>query len=215
MLRRQFSVPIEKEQHARDFLEIVKDRPHSLKDTVLTKGIISFAYQDKPHQEVVDGHIRNFNTKSHPKAADSNLRIPVPKSWLAQEATMPETVQQFTSFHGRGNEKILLVIYDLPADEPFVLNKNSAAELLPPQAKLIRTESVTIDGRPAIMIDVEETLYKKAKVRMLQFMFTEKHKLYCIQGSIGPVESSQNLDLHIQKYEPLFRMIASRTQIAK
>ncbi|PBJ15898.1 hypothetical protein [Flavobacterium sp. ACN6] len=215
LLIKQFNIPIEKEQHARDFLEIIKDRPHSLKDTVLSKGIISFAYQDKPHQEIVDGHIETFTTKDHPKASDSDLQISVPKSWLAEEAAMSQTVQQFTSFHGRGNEKILLLVYDLPADEQFVLNEKSAAELLPPQANLIRTESVRIDGIPAVMIDVEEAVHEKAKVRMLQFMFTKNRKLYCLQGSIGPVESSKNLDLHIQKYEPLFRMIASKTQIEK
>ena len=57
-----------------------------------------------------DGHIKTFTTKVHPKAKQTALKIQVPKSWLAEEAKMPETVQQFTSCYGKGNEKFLIVI---------------------------------------------------------------------------------------------------------
>lgn len=212
LLKEQFKSPIEKEKHAQDFLDKVKERSLFLGDTLLAKGIISFAYHDAPHQEITDGHVATFTTKEHPKAEQENLKFPVPKSWLAEEAEMTETVQQFTSHFGNGNEKILLVIYDLP--ENIILNEKSVTEMIPPQAKLIRTETVKIDNKPAIMIEVEETLAEdKAKIRMLQFMFTQKQKLYCLQGSIGPVEINKNLEPQIKKYEPLFRLIAARTQI--
>jgi uncharacterized pyridoxamine 5'-phosphate oxidase family protein len=76
---------------------------------------------------------------------------------------------------------------------------------------------VTIDGSPGMMVEVEETINSattKMKVRMLQFMFVRKKKLYCLQGSIGPVEASKNLEPQIKKYEPLFRLIATKTQVA-
>lgn len=216
ILAQQTESPIEKEQHARDFLEKISSKSSTLNDTLQSKGIISFAYHDVPHQEITDGHLKIFTTKDHPKAAETDLEIPIPVSWQAQEAEMAQTVQQFTSFHGKGIEKILVVIYDLPADQNFELDKKSVSDIIPPQTELIRTEAIKIDGRPAVMIEVEETIpHEKVKVRMLQFMFTQNRKLYCIQGSVGPVESSKNLDLHIKKYEPLFRMIASRTQIEK
>lgn len=65
-----------------------------------------------------------------------------------------------------------------------------------------------------MMVEVEETLNQdKVKIRMLQFMFTQKQKLYCLQGSIGPADISKNLEPQIKKYEPLFRLIADRTEI--
>lgn len=51
------------------------------------------------------------------------------------------------------------------------------------------------------------------KIRMMQFMFTQKQKLYCLQGSIGPVHAEKNLDFQIKKYEPLFRLIASKANL--
>ncbi|TDP00240.1 MULTISPECIES: hypothetical protein [unclassified Flavobacterium] len=213
LLKEQFKNPIEEEKYARDFLEKVKERSHFRGDTLLAKGIISFAYQDAPHQEITDGHVETYTTKGNPKAEQETVKIPVPKSWLAEEAEMPETVQQFTSHFGNGNEKMLLVIYDLP-EENFILNAKSITEMIPPQTKLIRTEILKIDENPAIMVEVEETVNQdKTKIRMLQFMFTQKQKLYCLQGSIGPVEIKKNLEPEIKKYEPLFRLIAEGTQI--
>lgn len=214
LLNEKFIVPIEKERYARDFLAKVKNKSRLIADTLITKGVMSFAYHDAPHQEITDGHIQTFTTKGHPKAENASLKIPIPKSWLPQEAEMPETVQQFTSCYGKGNEKILIVIYDLPAEEFGILDEKSVSEMIPPQSKLIRTEAVTIDGNPGMMLEIEETLeHSKMKIRMLQFMFTQKRKLYCLQGSIGPVETNQNLEPQIKKYEPLFRLIAARTEM--
>ena len=217
LLNEQFKNPIEKEKYALDFLAEVKDRSRFISDTLLLKGIVSFAYHDAPHQEITDGHIQTFTTKDHPKAEQTTLKLPIPKSWLAEEAEMPETVQQFTSHSGKGSEKILIVVYDLPAEKhEVVLNEKSISEMIPPQTKLIRTEQITIDGRPGMMIEAEETLNyddDKMKIRMLQFMFVQKSKLYCLQGSIGPTDAGKDLEPEIKKYEPLFRLIAERTQM--
>jgi hypothetical protein len=217
LLTEQLRNAIEKEKYALDFLAKVRDRPHSITDTLLLKGIISFAYRDIPHQEITDGYSKIFTTQGHPKAKESVVKFPIPKSWLAEEAEMPETIQQFTSYSGKGNEKILILIYNLPAVYyDVVLNQNSISKMLSPETNLIRTDAVTIDGRPGIMIEVEENIHSvatKMKVRMLQFMFIEKQKLYCLQGSIGPADASQNLESKIKEYEPLFRLIATNTQI--
>ena len=217
MLIVQLQQPIEKEEYAIDFLEKVSKGPHFITDTVLSKGIISFAYHDTPHEEINDGHIETFTTKGHPKAEQTALKLPIPKSWLAEEADMPETVQQFTSYYGRGNEKIIIVVYDLSGEKnEIVLNEKSVRQMIPPESDLIRTDNVKIGGNPGMMIDVEQPLNEtgdQMKIRMLQFMFTKKQKLYCLQGSIGPVEASKNLDFQIKKYEPLFRLIASKAQI--
>lgn len=217
LINEQFKYPIEKQKYALDFLEKVKDRPRFIKDTLLMKGIISFAYHDAPHQEITDGHIKIFNIKNHPKTGKTTLKLSLPKSWLAEEAEMPETIQQFTSHYGKGDEKFLIVAYDLPVEKNnFIVDKKSISEMIPPESKLIRTEKVTIDGSPGMMIEVEENINSatnKMKIRMLQFMFVKKHKLYCLQGSIGPVAVNKNLEPQIKKYEPLFRLIAVNTQI--
>ena len=217
MLNEQLRKPIEKKKYALDFLSKIKDRPHLISDSLLLKGILSFAYHDAPHQEITDGHAKMFSTKGHPKADETTLKLPIPKSWRAEEAEMPETIQQFTSYCGNGNEKIVIVAYDLTAEkQDLILDEKSVSEMIPPQTKLIRTDAVIIDDQPGIMVEVEEILHlsnDKMKIRMLQFMVAQKRKLYCVQGSIGPVAIHENLEPQIKKYEPLFRLIAAKTQI--
>jgi hypothetical protein len=217
LLNQQLLNPIEKEKYAHDFLLKIKERSNFINNVLVSKGILSFKYHDAPHQEITDGHVNFFTTENHPKAEKASLKIPIPKSWLAEEAEMPETIQQFTSYYGNGNEKILIVIYDLPKEQHSIeLTEKSISSLLPPQAHLIRTEPVTIDDIPAFMIEVEELLeYEKEpmKIRMLQFMFVQYQKLYCLQGSIGPADKDEDLGFQIKKYEPLFRLIASGTEL--
>lgn len=217
LVKEQLKNPIQKKEYASEFLKNVKDKIEFSQNVSVHKGIISFAYHDAPHQEVADGHTINFTTEGHPKAEEAVLTLPIPKSWTAQEADMPATVQQFTSCDGTGNEKILIVIHELPQEyRNFSLNEKSVKEMIPPQSRLIRTEPVTIDGMPGIMIEVEEILDSPSndmKVRMLQFMLSHEQKLYCLQASIGPVSANENLDKQLRKYEPLFRMVAKGTQI--
>lgn len=217
LLSQQLSNPIEKEQYAHDFLLKIKNRSRHNNHAMLPKGILSFKYHDAPHQEITDGHIDVFSSENHPKAENISIKIPVPKSWLAQEAEMPETIQQFTSCYGNGIEKMLLVVYDLPEElQNIKLNKNSVPTFLPPQTKLIRTEPITVDDVPGLMIEIEELIHyqnENMKVRMLQFMFLDQRKLYCLQGSIGPAATEEDLGIQIKKYEPLFRLIASKTEL--
>lgn len=217
LLIEQLRNPIEKEKYARDFLEKIRFRLRFTADTSISKSILSFAYDDAPHQEITDGHTITFNTKDHPKAEEVALKLPIPKSWKAEEAEMPQTIKQFTSYDGKGNEKILILAYDLPdRDRNQLLDEKSIREMIPPEAKLIRIEAVVIDNNPAMMVEIEENLNspkEKMKIQMLQFMFTQKQKLYCLQGSIGPVEVSTNLDYQLKKYEPLFRLMATSTRI--
>lgn len=217
LLSEQFRNPIEKERHAIDFLEKVSKGPRFISDTLLSKSILSFVYHDTPHQEINDGHSTTFTTENHPKADQTILKVPIPNSWLAEEADLPATVQQFTSHYGKGNEKILIVVYNLSdAQHEVTLNKKSILQMIPPESELIRTDNVKIDGIPGIMVEVEQPVNlvdNQMKIRMMQFMFTQKQKLYCLQGSIGPVETDKNLDNQIKKYEPLFRLIASKAEL--
>lgn len=218
LLNEQFTNPIADEKYAHDFLKKLKERSHNnINSESISKGILSFKYHDAPHQEITDGHFDFFNTEDHPKAERVYLKIPVPKSWLAQEAKMPETIQQFTSYYGNGNERILIVVYDLPKElHNMKLSEESISSILSPQTKLIRTEFVTIDELPAVMIEAEEFIEQQneiVKIRMLQFMIVQNHKLHCLQGSIGPSDKNEDLGSQIKKYEPLFRLIASRAEL--
>lgn len=217
LINQQLQSPIEKKEYAAEFLQAVKDKIGFSQAAPLPKGLLAFAYHDAPHQEIIEGHTVKFSTKDHPKADQSVVVLQVPKSWEAQEAQMPAAVQQFTSCEGKGDEKILIVIHDLPQEyQNLALNEKSVQEMIPPQSRLIRTEPVTIDDVAGIMVEIEEILdepKKNMKVRMLQFMAARGRKLYCLQGSIGPAEAHQNLDRQLRKYEPLFRMVAQTVRI--
>lgn len=217
LLNKQLKNPIQKKEYADEFLKTIRNRLLLNTDTALTKGIISYAYHDAPHEEIIDGYTKIFTTKSHLKSPESALKLPIPKSWRAEEAEMTATIQQFTSNDGNGNEKILIVIYDLPVEQDdFVLSEITIPEMISPETKIIRTETIKIDGKPGLMIEAEEILNSATgnlKVRMLQFMFSHKQKLYCLQGSVGPAELNKNLEHKLKKCEPLFRLIAFNTEI--
>lgn len=217
LIKQQLSVPIEKEEYAQDYLRLAYERSFVMTNTSLYKEIMAFKYHDIPHQEITDGHLDVFTNTSSSKAGKSDFKIPVPKSWLAEETEIPETIQQFTSFNGRGLERIILMIIDLPEENKnLILNQKSITEMMPPQATLIRSETILIDDRSGMMVEVEENIQTSTaamKVRMLQFMCIYDGKLYSLQGSIGPVHAERNLALHLKKYEPLFRLIVSKTEI--
>ncbi|MHC0441737.1 hypothetical protein [Flavobacterium sp. 3-210] len=213
----QLQAPIQDKKYAHDFLEKVKNKIHLSEDEYIPRGIFSFAYHDVPHQEVIDGHTINFTTKNHPKAKEAVVKLTIPKSWSVEEAELPNTIQQFTSYDGRGIEKILIVVHNLSSKgDELVLNEKSVFRMIPPESRLIRTEDIVIDGKPGIMVEIEEILNyanEKMKIRMMQFMFAHNQKLYCLQGSIGPSKANNNLDRHLKQYEPLFRLIVNGTKI--
>lgn len=216
-IKEQLKNPIQNKKSAGEFLRNAKDKIGFRQGTALPKGLLSFAYQNAPHQEVIDGHRIEFTTEGHPKAEGTVVAFPIPKSWSAQEAEMPAAVQQFTSFDGKGNEKIVILIHTLPLEyQNLAPTEKSVKEMIPPQSRLIRTEPVTIDDMPGIMAEIEEILdppTNNSKVRMLQFMLCHKQKLYCLQGSVGPVPLHQNPDQQLRAYEPLFRLVAKSVQI--
>ncbi|MFD1604428.1 hypothetical protein ACFSJW_13545 [Flavobacterium artemisiae] len=217
MITQQLKNPIEREKYAEDLLDKIHKKIRSGTIGTTDKGILSFAYHDRPHQELTDGHTINYSTKGHPKAEESVVKIPVPKSWTAEEAEHPDTIQQFTSYAGKGDEKILLMIYQLAESERnMLLTKESVYDFIAPQSVLIRSEKVTIDGIPGVMAEIEEVIdfaVNQKKVRMLQFMFIHQQKLYCLQGSVGPAPIHHDLGLQLRKYEPLFRLVAQGTDI--
>lgn len=217
LLNEQLNNPIQKKEYAFDFLEKVRCRLRFSEDSIIEKAIISFAYHDAPHQEITDGHIKNYTTQGHPKAEKTALQLSIPKSWKAEEAESSETIQQFTSHDGRGHEKILIVLYDLPAEQhDIILDEKTISEMIPPETKLIRSEATAIDGKSGMLVEVEETLNssdERMKIRIMQFMIVQNGKLLCLQGSIGPVAVTKNLDLQLKKYKPLFHLIATRAKI--
>lgn len=216
LLEQQLKNPIE-EKHARDFIASLKQKAALQNTTAVQKSIISFIYHDAPHQEIIDGHLNIFMTENHPKADKADLQIPIPKSWLAEEAENPQTIQQFTSCSGTGDEKIIVMAFELPDSmRGMVLSSETVSDMLPLQSRLLRSETLEIGKLPGIMIEAEEIITdggRRMKIRMLQFMAIQESILYCIQGSIGPVKAEKNLDSHIKKYEPLFRLVAANTEI--
>lgn len=217
LLDMQLQYPVEKKSHAKEFLKHVVQRPKNIYGSSVSKGILSFKYHNEPHQEILDGHVNVFETKDHPKAPNVSISIPIPASWLAEETAMPQTIQQFTSCNGNGTEKIYVLLYNLPDDYgPVELNKNTVTNFLSPQSTLIRTETVSIDGAPAYMTEVEELIEfggRTMKIRMLQFLVVKNQKLYCIQGSTLPSLTAENLEPMIRKNEKLFRLIAAQTDL--
>jgi hypothetical protein len=210
-----FKKPIEREAYAQNYLEEVKQRIKGAMEIPMCRTILSFAYEEFPEKEMTDGYIITYNTAGHQKSKNADLKIEIPKSWETSDAEQAETVHEFTSCAGYGSEKILIMIHEVPETNEDMFSDADIREMVPAGTKLFRIEHMTIAGTKGAMAETEETFQGKQgqlKVRMLHFMFAKRGKLYCIQGSVGPVPEQVDLMPRLQKYEPLFRRVIASVQ---
>ncbi|RZJ66311.1 MAG: hypothetical protein EOO50_10285 [Flavobacterium sp.] len=213
-LDKQYEKPIEKEAHARDFLQEVRRRANGDLDKQLPAAILHLAYIDEPHNEWL------LDPNHFAVAGNANLRLkmPMPKSWKEIDPAMPQALKHFTSMSGNGSEHMIVIAYDVSESKGDLLSENSIKEMIPPNAKLHAIESIEIDGYRAVSVDAEEEFEasgKRLKVRMLQFMIVAGGKLLCLQGSVGPITATRDIQQHFKTFEPLFRLMALSTDVTE
>jgi hypothetical protein len=204
-----------------EFIEEVQSRAKGNIPSPILETLLSFQYRNNPEKEFQSGFTTIFNTKGHPKAKNTDWQIKVPKSWLAEEANRPNIIQHFQSEYGSGNQGMLLMVKQIPIQDRVGYSKKEmndffsgeqAQEMIPEESKFISYSKIVIDGLPAGMLEFEsiyEGVDTKVKMRMVEFIFIDKDKMYFFQASVSSADLAEDLSITMRKFLPLYKLVAN------
>ena len=204
-----------------DFLIEVEDRAKGVISSPVLETLLSFKYSDYPQFEYTDGFVNVFKTKGHPKSKGTDWQIKVPKSWKKAEADRPNIIQKFISDYGDGSQNIMISVHELDYSEEISLtkeeinaffNENEIKNKLPEGAKFISFSKTIIEDNIVGVFEMEkifERLDVKMKIRMIQYSFIIKNKMYSLEGMVSSKDINKDLSLDMKKYLPLFKLVAN------
>lgn len=207
------------EDDAIAFLIEVDNRAKGNIATPVLETLLSFQYADLPHEEFLRGFTTIFKTKGHPKSKGTDWQIKVPKSWRAEEADRPNIIQKFLSDQQGTNQSIMLMVLPFPkgyaptkAELNELFTDKGSRSIVPEEGKFISFTKMTLDNNIGGMLVYEQLTSRmdfKIKLRMAQFMFIKDKKIYALQGIVSADNPELDLSLEMQKYLPLFRLVAN------
>jgi hypothetical protein len=212
-----FGVQLITEKIAISYLEEVKSRAKGNIPTPVLETLLTFQFYDNPEQEYLLGFTNVFKTKGHPKSNNTNWSIRVPKSWKSEEAERPNIIQKFTSDYGSGFQNIMIMAVEFnPNLKSNKINdffsKENMMKFIPKEAKFISFSNIKIENNTGGMLEYEittERLDLRLKLRVVDFMFVNRNKLYILKGNVG----SENIDCELlplmEKFLPLYRLVAN------
>lgn len=207
------------DQDAIAFLLEVDNRAKGNIASPVLETLLSFQYADRPHEEFLRGFTTEFKTKGHPKSKGTDWQIKVPKSWRAEEAERPNIIQKFLADQEGTTQSIMLMV--LPFSEGRPPTKAELLELftdkgirsiLPKEAQFISFTKMTLNTNSGGMLVYEHTASRmdfSIKLRVAQFMFVKDEKIYVLQGTVGSHNNEADLSIEMQKYLPLFKLVAN------
>lgn len=102
------------EKFVTKFHQTLLDRSEGNIVSPFLETFLSVLYLDSPFKEYVMGHKQSFSSLNHKKSKGVHVEFELPKSWGAKEGKRPNTLRQWTSQNGHGQEAINIVISDLP-----------------------------------------------------------------------------------------------------
>lgn len=153
------------------------------------------------------------------------IKISYPKSWAAQEASRPHTVQQFTSDLGRGLELFMVQVRPLPElryadyaklsreEKKQVLDEVPQA-VVPEGGRLVSRSVTQIDGEDCAMVEYEyqgQTAGMAVAQKILIFVIPRDGVLLMLAGSVGGDATSgfSEVEKRYAAAKPLFQQIAA------
>jgi hypothetical protein len=204
-----------------DFIVEVENRAKGLISSPVLETLLSFKYSDYPQLEFIDGFVNVYKTKDHPKAKGTDWQIKVPKSWKKAEADRPNIIQKFTSDFGDGSQNIMISVHNLGFSDEVTLtndeineffNENEIKNMLPEGAKFISFSKTKIEDLIVGVFEIEKTserLDTKIKIRMIQYMFVVKNKMYSLEAMVSSNDPNKDLAFDMKKYLPLFKSVVN------
>ncbi|MCK6610549.1 MAG: hypothetical protein L6Q78_05855 [Bacteroidia bacterium] len=209
------------QEEAISFIENVNQRAKGEINSPILETLLFYQYVDQPEEEFIRGYVLHFNTKGHSKAKGTDWTIKVPLSWTSMEADRPNIIKKFISEGGSGNETITLSVMDIPLEKGKKISKteieaffseNEIRQMVPKGGKLISYKKMTFDQIQGGALEFEynaKQLDFNLKIRSIWYIFIYKNKIYNVQCGIGSEEGKRDLELDMQKFAPLFKLIAN------
>ena len=209
------------EEIAITFIFEVESRAKGNIVSPVLETLLSFQYTTSPQSELLAGFSTVFKTKGHPKAKNTDWQIKVPRSWRAEEADRPNIIQKFISDFGTGYQSIMIMVKELQLPDGYKITKEELndffsekemKDMVPEGGKYISFAKMTFDKHVGGMIEYEmisKRLDFEIKIRMTQFMFIRGNQMYILQGSVSSEKAETNLSIEMQKYLPLYKLVAN------
>jgi hypothetical protein len=209
------------EELATNFISEVENRAKGNIISPILETLLSFQYADRPEGELLDGFTTIFKTKGHIKSRNTDWQIKVPKSWKAEEADRPNIIQKFMSDYGDGNHSIMLMVKEIPLPNGYKFSNQELNDfftekeikaIVPEGGKFISFTKMTLDNNIGGMLEIEKTMSRldfKIKIRMVEFIFIRGNKMYILQGTVGSEKTETDLAIEMQKYLPLYKLVAN------
>jgi hypothetical protein len=209
------------EEIANNFIKDIENRAKGSISSPILETLLSFQYADSPHRELLAGFTTTFKTKGHAKSKNTDWQIRAPKSWRAKEGDRPNIIQSFTDDFGDGLNNIMLMVKDMPVSKGTKFSNQEKNEfftekemkiMVPNEAKFISFSKMTLDSNIGGMLEIEQTVSRldlNLKMRMVQFMFIRGSKIYTLTGTVSSANMEDNLAPEMEKYLPLFRLVAN------
>jgi hypothetical protein len=203
---------------------------HAAKSVTALSLLLCFsAFAEEPHHKdyksFLLGERATWDSTDHPKARGMRIKISYPKSWAAEEASRPNTAQQFTSESGRGLEMLMVQIRPLPEfryDEYAKLSKEERNQALEEVAdafasegmRLVSHKVTQIDGEDCLMVEYEysgQTAGMAIVQKLLSFIIPRDGALLILAGSVGGDGDSgfAGIEKRYAATKPLLQQIAA------
>jgi hypothetical protein len=212
---------------ASDYLSKVESRAKGKMESPILATLLSFNYQDSPHQEIVNGFSRLYSTQNHPKAQGVNWRIKVPVSWKETEGRGPSAIQKITSVYGDGNQAIVLMIKNAsPPGSPAItekevhalLNEKGMRTTISAGGKFISFKKILINKQPVGLMEYEIKVpgaVGEIKIRIVEYLFIREDKMCFLQCATTSDNPNADLTKEVQRAYPLFNLVANSSVISR
>jgi len=204
-----------------NFIAEVENRAKGNIQSPILETLLSYQYSEKPQDELLKGFTMTFKTTGHLKSKNTNWQIKVPKSWRAQEADDPNIIQKFISDYGNGDPTLMLMVQEMALPEGYKITKEELNDfftekgmraMVPAGGKFISFTRMSLDNNKGGMVELEQVGGGpdfKVKIRMVQFMFVRDNKMYILQGTVFSKKIDTDLTLDMEKYLPLYKLVAN------
>ena len=183
--------------------------------------IYSPKYQKSPAAEYTDGFRRFHDNDGSGKAKGLAFRLQVPSSWKSSEGNRPNIPVKFISENGRGNRKILVLVYNMTLENGDFITKADIAEMLadkdkqsylPDGALYKASGALVLENKPGYWMSYSMTgqrMSASIDTRAIAYSVFVDGLMIQIQGAvISQTGSGVDLEKEFLRYKPVFEQVA-------
>ncbi|MFO7970459.1 MAG: hypothetical protein R6U40_01770 [Desulfobacterales bacterium] len=157
-----------------------------------------------------------YNTKMHPKAKGIHLKLPYPRSWIAEEGRHPNVVKKFKTHDGNHMISTLILIKNSPIKKNFssaqINSENFRKSIAEGLGTYFESGATQVDGENAIWIFyVQNFSLPTANIRayFLTYIVNFHGKMVLLMHGVGGAAEDLILKEKFYSYMPLFQTITS------